>query len=424
MTPKILPGPKTALRGAVKLPTSKSLTNRALIAAAVADGGTITSPLDCDDTRVLATALSQAGWSVEWGDTIEVGGRSVPDGRVHLDLGDSGTGARLIIGLLAASPGSFVVDGSARLRERPMAPVIDTLRTLGARLKDTDGKLPIEIDGFALDGGGATVTPEVSSQFVTSLVLAAPLMRLGLDLQVLGSLPSAPYLDLTEDVLTAFGGGVIVDNDRRWWRVAPGPLRLTLYDVEGDWSAASFALAAAAVAGGQVELGPLEPTSRQGDRAILEILSDAGLNIEWRENYVAAKGPVKKPIQADLRDTPDLFPALMVVAACAPSGSHLSGLENLQHKESDRLTVMVRNLGRLGAGITVKENEIEVYTSIRPTPGPSPKVTAAGDHRVAMAMAVASLAVGPLEIDDGDCVSKSFPGFWDVWENLCGDSSD
>ncbi len=420
MTPKILPGPKTELRGSVKLPPSKSLTNRALIAAAVADGGIITSPLDCDDTRVLVAALSAAGWSIDWSDTIEVGGRTVPEGQVHLDLGDSGTGARLILGLLAASPGRFIVDGSARLRQRPMAPVIDTLQRLGAQLSSTDGKLPIEIDGVELDGGGATVKPEVSSQFVSSLVLAAPLMKRGLDLQVVGDLPSAPYLDLTEEVLTAFGGGVIVDNDRRWWRVAPGPLRLALYDVEGDWSAASFALAAAAVAGGQVEMGPLEPASRQGDRGILEILSRAGLEFEWRERYVAARGPITSPIKADLRDMPDLFPALMVVAACAPPGSRLSGLENLQHKESDRLTVMVRNLGRLGAGITVRETEIEVHTCIRPTPGPSPKVTAAGDHRVAMAMAVAALAVGPLEIDDADCVSKSFPGFWQTWDGLVG----
>lgn len=424
VAPKNLPGPKTDLRASVELPTSKSLTNRALIAAAAADGGIITSPLDCDDTRVLASALAAAGWSIEWTDSLEVGSRTVPDGRVVLDLRDSGTGARLILGLLAASPGRFVVDGSERLRQRPMAPVIETLQGMGANLRSRDGRLPIEIDGVELDGGAATVRPEVSSQFVSSLVMAAPLMRRGIDLRVLGQLPSAPYLDLTEEVLTAFGGGVIVEDDRRRWKVAPGPLRRALYDVEGEWSAAAFALAAASVAGGRVELGPLDPASRQGDRGILHILSRAGLEVEWRERLLVVHGPVSRPIQGDLRDMPDLFPALMVVAACAPPGSRLSGLENLQHKESDRLTIMVRNLSRLGAGVEANENEIEVHTAIRPMPGPPTEVTAAGDHRVAMAMAVAALAVGPLELDDPECVSKSFPGFWQSWESLVGATAE
>jgi 3-phosphoshikimate 1-carboxyvinyltransferase len=416
----VLPGPRQGLRSSVTLPTSKSLTNRALIAAAVADGGIVTSPLDCDDTRNLARALTAAGWKIDWQQEIEIGGRTVPDGTVHIDIGDSGTGARLLLGLLAASPGHFVLDGSARLRERPMAPLVESLSALGAEISTDDGRLPMTIVGREMIGGQATIEPKVSSQFVTSLVLAAPLMKQGIDLQVVGDLPSAPYLDLTEDVLRSFGGGVIVDNERRWWRVAPGPLRLALYEVEGDWSAAAVMMAAVAVAGGQVEMGALEANTRQGDRKIIEVLSGAGLQIDWRQNYLAARGPVTAPMVADLRDTPDLFPPLMVVASCTPAGSRFTGLENLQHKESDRLTVMVRNLGRLGAGITVRESEIEVHTPMRPTPGPSPRVTTSGDHRVAMAMAVAALSVGPLELDDPECVSKSFPGFWEAWESLIG----
>ncbi len=420
MTSMVLPGPRTSFRSSVTLPTSKSLTNRALIAAAVADGGIVTSPLDCDDTRALAAALTTAGWKVDWGRELEVGGRTLPEGAVRIDIGDSGTGARLLLGLLAASPGRYELDGSPRLRERPMAPLVETLRSLGAEIATENGRLPMSIEGREMKGGQATIRPQVSSQFVTSLVLAAPLMKQGIDLQVVGELPSAPYLDLTEDVLRSFGGGVIVDNDRRWWRVAPGPLRLALYEVEGDWSAAAMMMAAAAIAGGQVEMGPLDAVSRQGDRAILDVLTAAGLGADWRQNYLAARGPVRSAVVADLKQTPDLFPPLMVVAACAPAGSRLTGLENLQHKESDRLTVMVRNLGRLGAGLTVRESEIEVHSPMRPTPGPSPRVTSAGDHRVAMAMAVAALAVGPLELDDPECVSKSFPDFWSTWEKLVG----
>jgi len=406
------------LQGSFELPPSKSLTNRALIAAAVAGGGVIISPLDCDDTRVLAAALAAAGWPVDWRDDIEIGARAVPGEVVPLDLADSGTGARLILGLLAASPGHSVVDGSERLRERPMAPLLETLSELGARVRAISGHLPIEVDGIVLDGGGATIRPEVSSQFVSSLVLAAPLMARGLDLEVVGPLPSAPYLDLTEDVLRAFGGELEVAEDRRRWRVEPVPLQRTDYQVEGDWSAAAFVLAAVAVAGGEVVVYPLDPSSRQGDRALLAILEQAGLQTSWKGDRLRVSGPARSAIEADLTDTPDLFPALAVVAAAAEPGSRLDGLDNLRHKESDRLTVMVENLRRLGAGISIEGSRAVFGRPIGGGFEQPPRVTAAGDHRIAMAMAVAALAAGTLELDDTDCVSKSFPGFWVLWEHL------
>jgi 3-phosphoshikimate 1-carboxyvinyltransferase len=414
----VLPGPRAGLQGSVELPPSKSLTNRALIAAAVAGGGVILSPLDCDDTRVLAAALAAAGWPVEWRDDIEIASRVVPGERVRLDLADSGTGARLILGLLAASPGHSVVDGSARLRQRPMAPLLETLSDLDARLRATSGHLPIEVDGIVLDGGGATIRPEVSSQFVSSLVLAAPLMVRGLDLEVVGPLPSAPYLDLTEDVMRAFGGELVVAEDRRRWQVAPVPLQRTDYPVEGDWSAAAFVLAAVAVAGGEVVVHPLDPSSRQGDRALLSILERAGLQTSWDGDRLLVSGPARSAIEADLTDTPDLFPALAVVAAAAEPGSRLDGLENLRHKESDRLTVMVENLRRIGAHISIEGSRAIFGRPIGGRFEQPPRVTAAGDHRIAMAMAVAALAAGPLDLDEADCVSKSFPGFWGFWEHL------
>ena len=415
-----LPTHRGGLQGTVTLPTSKSLTNRALIASAVAEGGTIAAPLDCVDTRVLAAALRTAGWQVEWGVEIEIGERIVPEHPISLDLADSGTGSRLILALLAASPGKFVIDGSVRLRERPMAPLLESLIRLGADLSSRGGFLPIEIDGEMLQGGAVEVQPGVSSQFVSALVMAGPLMARGLDLEVSGSLPSAPYLDLTADVMRAFGSELEVSDDRRRWRVPPQALERTRYRVEGDWSAAAFVLAAVAVAGGEVELSPLDPASRQGDRAVLRILVDAGLDVDWIDDRVIARGPVTAPILADLRHTPDLFPALAVVAACAPPGSRFSGLDHLKHKESDRLTVMVENLERLGVRLKVDGTELEVAETLGPRSGSMPRVTAAGDHRIAMAMAVAALISGPLELDDPHCVSKSFPTFWAVWGRLLG----
>ena len=418
MAERLLPAHPSALRGMVALPTSKSLTNRALVAAAVANGGTIVSPLDCDDTRFLASALARAGWRLDWGTEIEIGERSVPADPVELDLGESGTGSRLIVGLLAASPGHSTVDGSTRLRERPMAPLLDTLADLGAEISSNDGALPVEIEGSLLAGGTAEVRPEVSSQYVSSLLMAAPLMSKGLKLAVSGPLPSAPYLDLTLDVLRAFGGDVRVSEDRRLWAVAPGPLERSRYVVEGDWSAAAFFLAGVAVAGGEVAMRPLDPESRQGDRAILEIFVAAGLEAAWDIDRLVVRGPLAAPIVADLRDTPDLFPALVAAAACAQPGSWFSGLDNLKHKESDRLTVMVDNLERLGAKFDRENGNLRIASTVGTEASAPALVTAAGDHRVAMAMAVAALACGPLRLDEPDCVTKSFPGFWKTWHDL------
>jgi 3-phosphoshikimate 1-carboxyvinyltransferase len=418
MATAILPSHHGGLRGPVELPTSKSVTNRALVASAVAGGGTIVAPLDCDDTRVLATALEDAGWAVEWGTDIVVGKRSIPGRRVRLDLADSGTGSRLILALLAASPGKAILNGSERLRERPMRPLLDALTRLGATLRSRDGFLPVEIDGAVLDGGAVVVQPEISSQFVSALVMAGPLMRRGLNLDVSGPLPSAPYLDLTVDTMRAFGSELVVSDDRRSWHVPPVALQKTSYVVEGDWSAAAFFLAAVAVAGGEVEIASLDPASRQGDRAAVRILADAGLEVDWLGRSLRARGPVIASLSADLGQTPDLFPALAAVAACAPPGSRFSGLDHLKHKESDRLMVMKDNLERLGARLMIRGSELEVEKTVDEASSAPRAVTAAGDHRIAMAMAVAALGAGPLELDDPASVTKSFPRFWKTWEEL------
>lgn len=420
MTGLTLPSHRGDLQGTVTLPTSKSLTNRALIASAVADAGTIAAPLDCVDTRILAAALRAAGWPVEWGAEIQIGERVIPGNPVALDLADSGTGSRLILALLAASPGKSIIDGSARLRQRPMAPLLESLTRLGAHISSRGGFLPVEIDGGVLKGGAEEIKPGVSSQFVSALVMAGPLMINGLDLEVSGSLPSAPYLDLTVDVMRCFGAELEVSDDRRFWKVIRRPLAPTRYTVEGDWSAAAFVLAAVAVAGGEVELGPLDPSSRQGDRAVLEILVRAGLKVDWIDDRVIARGPVTTPVFADLRHTPDLFPALAVVATNAPVGSRFSGLDHLKHKESDRLTVMVKNLERLGARLIVDDDGFEVAEPLSPGSESMIRVTAAGDHRIAMAMALAALVSGPIELDDPHCVSKSFPSFWTQWAQMLG----
>lgn len=422
---RLLSGPAGALAATVSVPPSKSVTNRALIVAAAAGGGTVRGPLDADDTRLLAAALDACGWPVRWiGDEVTIARRSASADTVTVNLGNSGTGSRLLLGLLACVPGCVVVvDGSQRLRERPMAPLVDALARLGGGLDAAVGHLPVLVEGRALAGGRLTLSPGASSQFASALLLAAPLMRKGLDLELEGPVPSQPYLELSAAVLRAFGGSVTAEDDGRRWRVAAGGLHPSETAVEGDWSAAAFFLAAAAVAGGRVTVAGVRADSAQGDRAMLTILESAGMRVEREAASVTVIGPVLRPLDADLGDTPDLFPALAVVAAAGPPGSRLTGLRHLRHKESDRLAVMVGHLERLGAGVSVATDASAVdFTRPLAAPGPSPELelTAADDHRVAMALAVAALRVGPFRVDDATCVAKSFPDFWDCWRGLAG----
>ena len=411
-----LPGPVIDVRGMVEVPTSKSLTNRALVASAAAGGGVIQRPLDCEDTRLLAGALDRAGWPVTWMQEITIGQRRLVEDAV-VDLGNSGTGARLALGLLACVPGRFRVDGTDRLRERPMLPLIETLTDLGSEIRSREGFLPVDLIGRQLEGGSVQIQPEVSSQFVSALLLAGPLMTQGIDLEVLGRVPSRPYLELTREVLEAYGASVDVVSTSRW-RVRAGGLRRITYVVEGDWSAAAFAGAAVAVAGGSITIQPLSAGSSQGDRALCEVLRRAGLEIGFSGEELKISGRMTRPFEADLTDTPDLFPALAVVAATGPEGSVLSGLEHLRHKESDRLSVMVENLGRLGARFESVGSSIRVQKGVGRRHSEPMKVTAADDHRIALAMAVAALAAGELELDDDHCVAKSYPGFWQMWAGL------
>jgi 3-phosphoshikimate 1-carboxyvinyltransferase len=315
-------------------------------------------------------------------------------------------------------PGISVIDGSERLRQRPMQPLVEALAALGANIEAAPGgALPIRVIGRRLRGGKATLEPRTSSQFVTSLVMAAPLMEKGLDLSLVGRIPSRPYLDLTESVMRDFGADFSRDNSGRRWRVNPGDLEQRSYCVEGDWSAAAFFLAAVAVAGGSVAITSLNEQSGQGDRIMCDILQRAGMEFSFVGETLIAKGPVTAKIEADLSDSPDLFPALAVVAASAPAGSKLTGLECLRHKESDRLAVMVQNLEKLGVGC---EASLKDFVVFRPLERFDPKtvLTAASDHRIAMAMAVAALKAGSFRIDDAECVEKSFPSFWLQWEKV------
>lgn len=408
------------LAGRVAIPASKSITQRALVAAALAGAGArVVRPLDAEDPRLLARALGSAGYRLTWGagEVVSAGFEGVAGAEIL--MGNNGTGARFILAQLAATPGEWRLDGVPRLRERPVAALASALRSLGAVIEPLAGntlRLPLHIDGRALAGGDVSVDAAASSQFVSALLLLAPRLPHGLAIRLAGAPPSRPYLALTIEVLRAFGADAGWDEAALVAHAAAGPLRPATFTVEGDWSAAAFPLAAVAVAGGAVELDGVSPSSRQGDAIALALLAEAGCAVTVTPAGVRVSGPVVRPVRADLADTPDLFPALAVVVAVA--GGELTGLAGLAAKESDRLRVMADNLAAIGFAVSAGAGTFASRGSRPARSAATAPLPCAADHRVAMALAVAGSVVPGVTVADPACVAKSWPEFWRVWPQL------
>lgn len=411
--------------GRVRVPPSKSLTQRALVAAALAgEGSVVQGPLDAEDPRLLAGALRGAGFGLDWhADSVTAYGRE-PVSAGDFYLGNNGTGARFLLAQLAALPGKWTLDGSERLRQRPISPLVGALRQLGAKVEPSGGgetALPLAVSGRALTGGEVALDASGSSQFVSALLLLGAVLPAGLEVHLPSAPPSRPYLDLTAEVLAAFGARLVEEGGGTIFAVGGGGLTAAQFSVEADWSAAAFPLAAVAVAGRRVEILGVRPDSRQGDAAVLKILQSAGCTVEVTGQGVVVGGPATRPLAADLRDTPDLFPALAVVVAAA--GGRLDGLEGLAAKESDRLTVMAGHLQAIGYRVTKGDSWFKARGGGPHPKGPAAPLDPAADHRIAMALAVAGCVVPGIRILDPDCVAKSWPNFWGDWGRLVsGDS--
>jgi 3-phosphoshikimate 1-carboxyvinyltransferase len=423
-----VPSALRGVRGCIRVPPSKSLTQRAILAAALAGPGSeVHNPLDAEDPRLLVAALQAVGFRLEWGrGHISASGRATAT-RASLHFGNNATGARFTLALLAALPGEWLLDGTSRLRERPMAPLVEALRQLGVEIAPVgtaSGRegphLPLRVRGRSLTGGEVRLDAAASSQFVSALLLLGATLPDGLVVRMATAPPSRPYLDLTAEVLEAFGARVEARDDGNVLVVAGGGLRPAVFAVEGDWSAAAFPLAAAAVAGGQVEVLKVRRNSRQGDAVALELLAAAGCIVHGSAGGVVVEGPVRQPLIADLRDTPDLFPALEVVVAVA--GGRLEGLEGLVAKESDRLSVMTRHLATLGFAVERGAGWFAAPGGRPPVLASTITIDPAADHRIAMALAVAGCVISGVRVADSGCVVKSWPEFWQAWGRLVGGS--
>ena len=397
----------------VTVPGSKSLTNRALVCAALARGrSTITGALVADDTKAMSECLDALGARVSWhGTTVTVKGL---DGKVEadgvtLDARLSGTTSRFVLPLLALGPGRNRLDGKGPLRKRPMGPMLDALRELGANVVEEGeaGHLPVLVSG-PVGGGEASVRASLSSQFVSGLLLAAPAMPHGLRIALRGELVAGPFVDMTVAVMREFGAEV------NGLDVPPGVYVGRTFAIEPDASAASYFFAAAAVSGGRVAVPGLGRHSMQGDLEFVHVLERMGATVDIGYDTVTVTGGSLRGIDVDLRSMPDMAQTFAIVAACANGASRVRGVEVIRGHETNRITAVVAELRRCG----VEAEEHDDGFTIRPRPLQPAVVETYDDHRMAMSFGVLSLLEPGITVDDPTVVSKTFPDFWDVLGGL------
>jgi 3-phosphoshikimate 1-carboxyvinyltransferase len=406
----------SAVDGTVTAPASKSMAQRAVIAALLSRGKTLLRHLTpCDDTlaaiavaRSLGAVAEQRG--DDWTITSDFPSRALP---CPLSCGESGLLARMILPVAGLLPSGTRVEGRGSLARRPFDMVVEPLQSLGVRATTAAGLLPVHLSG-RLTGGEARLDGSVSSQFLTGLLMALPLAPRDSTLHVT-DLKSTPYIDMTLSLLRAFGIRVEREGYHRF--SVPGQQVYTprVHDVEGDWSAASCLLVAGSIAG-RARVTNLDPASLQADRAILEILRLAGARVTVAPDRVTVERPsLLRPFTFDATGCPDLFPAAVALASCCGGTSSVAGAGRLAHKESDRAGALAREYGKLGITIRVEGDVMHVTGGeIR-----AAEVFSHDDHRVAMSLAVAALrSTGTVAIRGASSVNKSYPRFWSDFSRL------
>jgi len=420
--------PATHASGTVRLPGSKSISNRFLLLAALAEGETaIRDLLLSDDVERMLEALKALG--IDWqrgedNDFIVRGAAGVfPVKQAELFLGNAGTAFRPLTAALALSGGDYRLSGVPRMHERPIGDLVDALRQLGAdtRYLGNAGFPPLEIRPAAIrPGGRVTVRGEASSQFLTALLLALPTTGAGATVEVAGELISKPYVEITLNLMARFG----VDVERDGWRAfrIPAGARYrspgTVF-VEGDASAASYFLAAGAIAGGPVRVEGVGRDSIQGDVRFAEALAAMGAQVSMGPNWIEARAPAGgrlKAIDLDCNHIPDAAMTLAVAALFAEGTTRLRNIASWRVKETDRLAAMAAELRKLGA--TVEEGGDFIAVSGRPTFIPGASIDTYDDHRMAMCLSLACLGGVPLRINDPQCVNKTFPDYFERFAGL------
>ncbi len=406
------------VRGAIRPPGSKSITNRALVCAALARGESLlTGALDSQDTRVMVDGLRALGIAVEpdWSSgriRVAGGGGTIPATRALLDCAASGTTIRFLAAVCALGHGTFRLDGTPRMRQRPIGDLLEALAGLGveARAESPGGCPPVEIRAAGMIGGTTRVRGDTSSQFASGLALVAPCMPEGLRIEFEGRLVSLPYLAMTRRVMEAFGGSCTAD-DERSWRIAPGGYTGCRYAIEPDASAASYFLAAAAITGGAVRVEGLSRSSMQGDIGFADALERMGCTVTWQEGdapAVTVAGRAARGIDIDMNAISDTVPTLAAVALFAAGPTTIHNVEHIRDKETDRIGDLGTELRKLGATVDERRDGLTIH----PAPLHAATIATYDDHRMAMSLALVGLVVPGVKILDPRCVGKTFPDYW------------
>lgn len=398
----------------VTVPGSKSFTNRALVCAALAQGESLlTGWLDCEDTRAMIQALARLGVEVEETGTDllvrGVGGKfAIP---LHpLDCGASGTSMRFLTALATLVPGRVTLDGSSRMRERPIQPLAAALGEIGASVRTAAGCPPVTVQGGSLSGGEVTIDSSESSQFLTALLLVAPMTDEGVRVTS-KTITSRPYVDMTLDTMSAFGISVATPSDDTFWIAPRQHYRPRTYRIEPDATSATYFFAAAAATGGRVRVEGITAASTQADVRFVEVLERMGCSVDRGLGWISVRGPrYLHGIDVDLNSLPDSALTLAVVACLARGRTAIRNVPNLRLKETDRMAALECELRKLGADVETTETDLIIDPPEVVQPA---RIATYGDHRMAMSFAVAGLAVDGIVIEDPDCVAKTFPDFFD-----------
>lgn len=407
MNYRIFP-PEEMMMATVNLPLSKSISNRMLIINALTPGVALPTKIaDCDDTNLLTAALNAINEA---------------DGDIEINTGAAGTATRFVTAFICSRHGvNATIDGSERMRQRPMGILIDSLRALGADIicLEKEGFLPLKISGQQLKGGHLNIDASVSSQFISALMMIAPTMTEGLTLHLNGDLLSKPYIDMTAELMRRSGADVTFEYPHEQIIIAPKPYTAEgTCEAEPDWSAASYWYELAALTAGFVTLPGLQLPSLQGDSACSNLFEMLGVVTSESEEVDNALEIAPTPEQfsrfeVDLVDTPDIAQTLAVTAAMLGIPFHLRGLQSLRVKETDRLEALRIELDKYGIIVEIRNNSELVWNGARHPIFERPVINTYDDHRMAMAFAPTAVFIPGIVIRNAEVVSKSYPGYWD-----------
>ncbi|MFC1909745.1 3-phosphoshikimate 1-carboxyvinyltransferase [Chloroflexota bacterium] len=400
---------KSEIKSVIKAPSSKSYTIRGLMCAALARGESeIADPLLADDTVAAERVLTGIGVHINKGQGIwKLSGRAFQSPQTDLFCGDSAATMRFMTALCAIVPGRCRLTAGPSLSKRPVEPLDVALRQLGVKCSSNNGFPPVTVEGGKLVGGTTEFPGDISSQFVSALLLIAPMADKEVKIRLTTPLESKPYVSMTLECLEKFGVKARYSEDLRAFTITPQCYQPARYQVEGDWSSASYFLALGALCG-EVRVDNLNSRSLQGDRILIEFLRLMGASMDAGRNSVTVRKSRLKAIKADLTDCPDLLPTMAILCSLADGTSKLTGIRRARLKESDRVAAMKEGLKKTRIKVSTDDNSMTI-TGSKPA---NAIIESKGDHRIAMAFSLLGCAVGGIIIQEAECVSKTYPEFW------------